>query len=612
MEATTKKNALYAAISRRRALALGGTGLVGVAAAALIGCSSSSKESAANKPAATSASSAPPVAAKPKRGGMLKYPAKSTPNSLDPYRSETGNSGPYLEYSKLFSFEAGDGVPASGKVIGDLVQTWEQPDPLTTVVHLNPAAKWDEKEPLNGRRVTAEDVVASWKRYEKEDSRRTILANSTNPQAPIVDMKAIDASTVQILYKFAYGPTLAILATEMRIQPAEGIAGKIDLAKTPRGNGPFLLEEYKSGVSFTYKRNPTWHLGGGERPYVDGILIPIIPNTAQQEVQFRAKNLHLGAVSRPNMAQFAKDLPDTSVVVGARDVNSPTCGFSYSPGQPWHDVRVRRAVSMATDRDVFADVILNPKLLEPFGAKLTVRWNAPIAAGYGAFWLDPKSPQFGPAAQYLQYNIAEATKMLAAAGYTAAKPLEFDNIGAGITWGLDYPKRQEVMQSMVQKTGVVKMNIVNLDWATDGSINILRTARPGNYGEALFKGRTTEAAVHLIPGGASVDPLVYYKTFLAKNGASSITGAHFPVFDGMLQAQHNVTKFEDRVAGMHELNRWATDNMTVWPVGPATEGVDLIWKALRGPERYRAFVETSPGLSGSTHVTEKHWFEEAI
>src|SRR5205809_512638 len=104
---TTKHNALYAAISRRRALALGGSSVAGLAAAALIGCSSSSKDGAAKTSGGSNpsgAASAPATAASPKRGGTLKYPAKATPNSLDPYRSETGNSGPYLEYSRLFAF----------------------------------------------------------------------------------------------------------------------------------------------------------------------------------------------------------------------------------------------------------------------------------------------------------------------------------------------------------------------------------------------------------------------------------------------------------------------------------------------------------------------------
>ncbi len=82
-------------------------------------------------------------------------------------------------------------------------------------------------------------------------------------------------------------------------------------------------------------------------------------------------------------------------------------GFSYLPGQPWHDVRVRRAVSMALDRDVMADTLFNPKQFEPLGVKLTTRWNAPISGGYGVFWLDPKSSAFGPAGQYLKRDVAE-------------------------------------------------------------------------------------------------------------------------------------------------------------------------------------------------------------
>ena len=569
----------------RRSLIRGGvlTGL-GLGSAALLGCSSN-----AGKPATPvagpggSVASAPAAAAKPKPGGILKFAETKNPDTLDPVRSGGGlPTQSALIYSRLFEFEAGDGAPATGKIAGDLVEKFEQPDPLTMVLHLNKSAKFDQRAPTNGRAVNSEDVVESWKRWAKIDTYRTRLANSANPDAAIEAMEVIDASTVRVKLKFVDATVLANLAGGFWIQPADGVLGKFDMAENPRGSGPFQLESYKPSIGFAFKRNAAWFRGGGERPYVDGVNIPIIPEQAQLDVQFRSKALHFAAVSPTNIVSFAKELKDTEVTVGSHDGRSPILVFSYSPGQPWHDVRLRRAVSMSIDRDQMADVLFEPKRFEPLGVKLTTRWNAPMSGGYGAYWLDPKSPQFGPAGAYLKKDIAEAVKLQAAAGYNAQKPLEFDNVYPGIQWGTNWPQRVEIMQSMVREAGM-KMNAVSVDYVTDYTPNYMRA-------KAAFKGKTTNPAVHFMPGGASSDPLLFYFQFLSSNGSSSMVGKQYPELDAMERKAQQVVNFEERVAGIHDINRWTMDNMVVWPVGPFTEITDLVWKGLRGPAQYRSWV----------------------
>ena len=605
---TMPSGRLFSAMSRRRVLAATGIGTVGLAAASLIGCSATGGQPSA-KSTGTGANAGPTTgaASRPKPGGILKYAEQKNPDSLDSVRSSGGIVSNYtsMVYSRLFTFEPGDGAPASGKVVGDLIQKWEQPDPLTLVLHVNPAAKWDQRDPLNGRNVSSDDVIQSWNRWSKQDTYRTLLASSASKDAAVDTVEAVDASTVRMKFKFADSTAIPLMAeARFWIQPAEGIAGKIDLSKEPRGSGPFLFDNYKPSVSITYKRNPNWFLGGGERPYVDGVTIPIITDQAQIEVQFRSKNVHLAAVSQTNIPQFAKELTGTRVVVGGPVTGSPCMGFSYLPGQPWHDVRVRRAVSMALDRDAMADVLFNPKQFQPLGVNLTTRWNAPISGGYGVFWLDPKSKDFGPAGAYMQRNVAEATKMLAAAGYSSSKPLEFDNIYPGIQWGTDWPQRVEILQSMFKDAGI-KMNGVSVDYVTEFTPKYMRA-------KAQYKGKTTEAAMHFMPGGATPDPLAYYYQRLQSNGASTEVGNKYPELDAMEEKQRAVTNFDDRIKGIHDLNRWSVDNMITLPVGPATEGVDLNWKALHGPDRYRSWGASTPGISANTYLFANYYFDEQI
>ncbi len=570
-------------VDRRSVLRGGIVAGAGLASAALIGCSASGTPKA---PAgAGGAALATPAAAsgKPKSGGALRYAETKNPDILDPVRSGGGlPTQSQLIYSRLFEFEYGEGKPASGKIRGDLVEKWEQPDPLTMILRLNQAAKFDDQAPLNGRSVNSQDVVESWKRWAKSDTYRTRLANSANPDAPIESMEAVDASTVRVKMKFVDATALSNLAGGFWIQPAEGVLEKFDLAKEPRGTGPFILESYKPSVGFEFKRNPKWFRGGGERPYVEKLSVPIIPEQAQLDVQFRSKSLQFGAVSQTNIVQFAKELKGTEVSVGAHDGRSPILVFSYSPGQPWHDVRLRRAVSMAIDRDKIADLLFDPKQYEPLGAKLTTRWNAPISGGYGPYWLDPKDPKFGPAGAYLKNDIAEAKKLLAAAGYGSGKTFEFDNVYPGIQWDTNWPQRVEILQAMVQEAGM-KMNAVSVDYVTEYTPKYMRA-------KAQFQGKVAQPAVHFMPGGAGSDALGFYLQFLSSNGSSSMVGKQYPELDAMMRKQQAVTNFDERVAGIHEMNKWTMDNMVVWPVGPFVEVTDLVWKNVRGPQLLRPWV----------------------
>ena len=45
------------------------------------------------------------------------------------------------------------------------------------------------------------------------------------------------------------------------------------------------------------------------------------------------------------------------------------------------------------------------------------RWNTALVGSYEGWWLDPKGKDFGPNAKYFQHDLAEAKKLLAAAGY---------------------------------------------------------------------------------------------------------------------------------------------------------------------------------------------------
>ena len=45
-----------------------------------------------------------------------------------------------------------------------LAESYEMPDPLTIIFHLRPGVHWHDKAPMNGRELTADDIVFNFHR----------------------------------------------------------------------------------------------------------------------------------------------------------------------------------------------------------------------------------------------------------------------------------------------------------------------------------------------------------------------------------------------------------------------------------------------------------------
>src|SRR5262247_4920776 len=137
----------------------------------------------------------------PKRGGTLTLrgwdPPMFDPMLQTAYRVQIPNT---FTHSRLVKHKAGPGVaPATFPVEGDLAESWSQPSETTYVFKLRKGVRWHPKPPVNGRELTADDVVYSMDRF------RNLTANPQNYLLGAVDhVEATDRYTVKVTLKEPY------------------------------------------------------------------------------------------------------------------------------------------------------------------------------------------------------------------------------------------------------------------------------------------------------------------------------------------------------------------------------------------------------------------------
>src|SRR5690606_31977831 len=112
------------------------------------------------------------------------------------------------------------------------------------------------------------------------------------------------------------------------------------------------------------------------------------------------------------------DVPEALLYLPSTYPNSltPSIWFGYEGDSPFKDQRVRQALSMLIDRDAFNSALYNSDVFEDAGLGVEAKFNTCVTAGWGPYWLDPKSPEFEQG-NLLQYNPEEAAALLSAAGY---------------------------------------------------------------------------------------------------------------------------------------------------------------------------------------------------
>jgi ABC-type transport system substrate-binding protein len=491
----------------------------GTAATPQIGAAAASKAAEVAKPAAGS----------PKDGGILRMflSPENTP-TLDPFLNvsvRTQEPAAFF-YSRLIMPKKGPGIPGLAYIFeGDLAESWKASDDLLTYTfNLRPNLKWQNVPPLNGRALTAQDVVWSYERFVKVSPEKARFDYVASASAP-------DDRTVVFKLKELYAPfENAIGAPYFWIMPREIVEQDGDASKRVIGSGPFIFDKYESGVGFFGHKNPTYHRKG--EPHVDEIQILIIPDQATRMAGLRAKELDGAEVEQQDLDSLKQTNPDIQIV--EVEFNNMVEVYWKVNKPPFDDVRVRQAFSMAINRDEMIGVVFNGR-----GG-----WNSSVPWALTNWHLDPRGPDFGPNARYFKYDPAEARKLLAAAGYPNGLKVDFISTPG---YGQRVIQQVEVIQQGLKSAGV-EATIKMQEYSSYISTTFL----------GKFEGGNTIVAG---PHGNFNEPHEFFFLKYHPKGPRNAPEINDPTLTAMIEKQMRTLDQADRKKQIFDIQRYLGEQM---------------------------------------------------
>src|SRR5579884_1892939 len=353
-----------------------------------------------------------PVNNKPiKEGGTFGwYMGADTHRTNDPERN-IGVSIWNLIGDRGVSVDANDLT----KVNPQLIEKWEMPDPNTVIFHLRQNVFTHDKPPSNGRMLTTEDLAYNILRMgARIDPSKRVEYPRANQFDSIDNVEVADTNTVKLSLKQPDSTLIRSFADiRAQIAPKDFVeqVGFDDPVKAV-ATGPFMITEYVLSDHETYKKFPKYWQKG--LPHFDAINGRAIGDRASA----------VSAFINGQLNHFAGYLPPDETAI--KGVRHDALFYKY-PGSTWDhfrfnvtrpffkDFRVRKAVQLAIDYKTLGDAG-NPGW----------QYTGPLQSNFPEAWKPDKiaeQPGYNPNTK--QQDIAEAQKMMEAAGFPKGEGLDF-------------------------------------------------------------------------------------------------------------------------------------------------------------------------------------------
>jgi peptide/nickel transport system substrate-binding protein len=295
----------------------------------------------------------PAVVPSPARvGGDLTFVVPAEPPSYDAHREETfaliHPAAPH--YNTLLRIDPLD--PTGTRVVGDLATSWTvSRDKRTYVLRLRRGVKFHD-----GSEMTSRDVRATYEKIINPPSGITSARKGEYLQ--IETVQAPEPHIIAFKLKWPSPSFIHSLASPWNwIYKADILERDVRwYEKNVMGTGPFVFVEHVKGSRWIGRKNPEyWNRG---KPYLDGYQALFIRDDVAQTSAIRSERAHIQfrGFSPAHRDELVRALGEKITVQ-----ESPwNCGLVVAINHekaPFHDSRVRRALSLALDRHAAAEAL---------------------------------------------------------------------------------------------------------------------------------------------------------------------------------------------------------------------------------------------------------------
>jgi oligopeptide transport system substrate-binding protein len=334
---------------------------------------------------------------------VLRLSQRNEPGDLDP---ATANLPDEFFIIRALSEGLVTPAPDGGAPLPAAAQSWAvSTDGLRYTFHLRPGATWSNREP-----VTAADFIASY--------RRVLTPATAAPKAGLfflvrhaedfyrgritdfsaVGFRAPDAATLEVTLAHPAPQFPAYAASGPWIPVNPRVVARFGQAWTQPGNfvgnGPFTLTAWKPNQHIIVRRRPDYW--DAAHVLVDAVHFLAFDNGDAEERAFRAGQIDITmAVPFSKIAGYAAQQPSPLRQIPLHETRYLTFNTTRAP---LNDLRVRRALALALDRNAIVNRVLR-------GGQHAAAHFVPD--GLGGF----------KSVHALSANAADARRLLAAAGF---------------------------------------------------------------------------------------------------------------------------------------------------------------------------------------------------
>ncbi|WP_413739197.1 ABC transporter substrate-binding protein [Sodalis sp. RH21] len=388
----------------------------------------------------------------------------SEPASLDPHKVESD-----VEFNIISDFFEGlVSVDNDGSVRPRLAASWENSDNTVWTFHLRPGLTWSNGDPL-----TADDVVFSWRRlvdphtaspYESYlgnmhvANARGIIDGRQPPDA--LGVKALDARTVQVTLTQPTAYFLQMLAHPSLMPIEQKAVEQFKEKWTQPGNmvtsGAYTLGNWVVNERLVGVRNPRYW--DNAHTVINKVTYLTIGSETADVNRYKTGEIDVTyTLPQTLFASLQKELGNQVHV-------SPKLATYYyqfnTLKAPFNDPRVRQALNLGLDKDIIASKVLGMGQIPAWLIGQETIGGVTLQKPDYAAWPREK-------------RLAEAKKLLAAAGFGPDHPLVFSLL---YNTSESHQRIAIAASSMWKKNLGVEAKLQNQEWKT-----MLDTMHHGNF-----------------------------------------------------------------------------------------------------------------------------------